>query len=222
MTIISERRVSDSPAVETITQGLTLSSGRVIRPAICTWHIVISKSSGCSRVFFVGPWTSSGYCTYPSDAEILWIQFKIGVYLPLISPKQMVNQETIMYEGSGRTFQLNGVRYQLPSFENAESFVQRLIRQNNLTVDPVVSAVMDNQKIDAAARTVRDRFVNITGQTQIHIRQLQRAQQAAAWLRDGMSILDVTFALQYSDQSHLTRSLRRFIGFTPTQLSKSV
>lgn len=221
MSIISEGRASDSHVVETITQGYTRSSGSVIRPASCTWHMVISKSSGCSRVFFVGPWTSSGYCTYPSDAEIMWIQFKVGVYLPLISPKQMLNQETIMYEGTVRTFQLNGVRYQLPSFENAEPFVERLIRQNNLTVDPVVSAVMDNQKINAAPRTVRHRFVSITGQTQTHIRQLQRAQQAAAWLRDGMSILDVTFALRYSDQSHLTRSLRRFIGFTPTQLSKS-
>jgi AraC-like DNA-binding protein len=221
MTIVSEGRASDSCFVETVIQGYTPSSGSVMRPANCTWHIVISRKSGCSRVFFVGPWESSGYCTYPSDAEILWIQFKIGVYLPLLSPGHFVNEEKVMLEGTDRTLLLNGVGYELPDFDNAEMFVQRLVRENDLTFDPIVHAVMQGHTVDAAPRTVRHRFLTVTGQTQKHIQQFQRAWQAATWLRDGRSILDVTYDLGYADQPHLTRALRRFIGFTPAQISKS-
>ena len=41
-----------------------------------------------------------------------------------------------------------------------------------------------------ASRTLRHRFLRATGLTQSHIRQFERAQQAAAFLRQGVSILD--------------------------------
>jgi methylphosphotriester-DNA--protein-cysteine methyltransferase len=47
---------------------------------------------------------------------------------------------------------------------------------------------------------------------------MQRAHQAAALLRQGVSILDTTDALGYFDQPHLTRSLKQFVGHTPAQL----
>lgn len=221
MSIVFEQRNSDLQVIESITHGYTTANGSVTRPASPTWHLVISRHNGCSRVFFVGPWQGSGTCRYASDAEILWIQFRIGVYLPLLPPSQIVNQERVMPEGTGRTLLLNGVRYQLPDFENAELFVQRLVRENDLTFDPIVDAVMHDRRVEAAPRTVRHRFLTVTGQSHKHIRQFQRAQQAADWLRNGRSILDVTYELGYSDQPHLTRSLRRFIGSTPAQLSRS-
>jgi AraC-like DNA-binding protein len=171
-------------------------------------------------VFFVGTWTSSGYCTYPSDAEILWIQFKVGVYLPLLLPSQFVNEEKVVLDGTGSTLLLNGVHYQLPNYDNVEMFVQRLVKENNLTFDPIVRAVMQNYTVAVAPRTIRHHFLTVTGQTQKHIQQFQRASQAANWLRDGKSIIDVTYDLGYADQPHLTRSLRRFFGFTPTQISR--
>jgi AraC-like DNA-binding protein len=46
----------------------------------------------------------------------------------------------------------------------------------------------------------------------------QRARHATNLLLEGVSILDVVSRLGYFDQAHLTRSLRRFIGETPTQI----
>jgi methylphosphotriester-DNA--protein-cysteine methyltransferase len=50
------------------------------------------------------------------------------------------------------------------------------------------------------------------------IRQIERARHAAVLLRQGLSILDVVYEAGYFDQPHLTRSLKYFIGQTPTQI----
>ena len=72
--------------------------------------------------------------------------------------------------------------------------------------------------VDIAARTVRHRFLQATGMTQVQIRQFERAQRAAALLQQGQSILDVVYEADYFDQPHLTRSLKHWIGYTPAEI----
>jgi methylphosphotriester-DNA--protein-cysteine methyltransferase len=67
---------------------------------------------------------------------------------------------------------------------------------------------------------VRHRFLQATGLSQNHIRQYERAQQAAALLQQGKSILDTAYDLGYYDQPHLTRSLKQFFGYTPAQIGR--
>ncbi len=46
MSIIYEERSSDSPYVETITRGRTVSDGSPIRPAESRWHMVLRRLNG--------------------------------------------------------------------------------------------------------------------------------------------------------------------------------
>jgi AraC-like DNA-binding protein len=48
--------------------------------------------------------------------------------------------------------------------------------------------------------------------------QIERAKRAVALLAQGVPILDAVEHAGYSDQPHLTRSLKRFFGKTPAQL----
>jgi AraC-like DNA-binding protein len=48
--------------------------------------------------------------------------------------------------------------------------------------------------------------------------QIERARRAAILLQEGISILDTAYELGYFDHAHLTKSLKHFIGQTPTQL----
>lgn len=48
--------------------------------------------------------------------------------------------------------------------------------------------------------------------------QIDRARSATLLLQAGVSIRDTMQQAGYYDQSHLTRSLKRFIGQTPAQL----
>ena len=218
MSIIAEERGSDSPYVETITRGRTASDGSPLRPAENCWHMVLRRLNGTTSLLVVGPWTSAGVISYPAGAELLWIKFKLGTFLPHLPTRHLLDRETILPAAAGKSFWLGGSAWPFPAYENADTFVDRLVRAGVLACDPVVEAVLHDHLKDVPSRTVRHRFRHATGLTQSHIRQMKRAQQAQALLQQGVSILDTVDGAGYFDQPHLTRSLKHLIGYTPAQI----
>ena len=218
MSLLVEERASESPYVQTIMHGWTLDAGSTIRPAESHWHMVFVKEAGNFHPLLVGALTSSGKVSWGKGAEILWIKFKLGTFMPHLSAKQFVNTEMPMPEATGQTFWLKSATWQCPNFENVEGFVNRLVQQEILVHDPIVDAVLEEQPQAMAERTIRHRFLRATGLSQCHLRQHERAQQAAARLRQGVTILDTVYELGYFDQPHLIRSLKHFVGQTPSQI----
>src|SRR5258708_5522059 len=221
MSIISEERKTSSPYIETIMRGRTESDGSVLRAAESHWHMVLRKLGGNVDLLVVGPWASAGVISYTEGAELLWIKFKLGTFLPHLPTRHLLDRETILPGAAGKSFWLDGSAWQFPDYENADTFVDRLFRAGVLACDPVVNAVLQDHQDhleDMPSRTVRHRFRHATGLTQSHIRQMKRAQHAQALLQQGVSILDTVDEAGYFDQPHLTRSLKQFIGYTPAQI----
>lgn len=50
------------------------------------------------------------------------------------------------------------------------------------------------------------------------VQQISRARQAMRLLQQGASILDAVHEAGYYDQAHLSRSMKRWLGHTPSQL----
>jgi AraC-like DNA-binding protein len=217
MTIIFEERLSDSPYVEKITHGWTASDGCSVRPAECGWHMVFTQHDGKMHPLVVGPLMTAGVASWGEGAEILWVKFKLGTFMPHLPTKNYLNSETLLPEATSRSFWLKGSAWQFPSYENVETFVERLVRDDVLVCDPVVDATLQDRLPKIPPRTVRHRFLQATGLTRNHIRQFERAQRAAVLLGQGVTILDVVYQLGYFDQPHLTRAMKRFIGITPAQ-----
>lgn len=219
MTITAIERASDSPYVAAVMHGYTTNAGSTIRPAEIHWHMVIVRVDGQAHVLVVGPLKASGVVSWGAGAEILWIKFRLGTFMPHLPIKHYLDAETPLPEATGRSFWLNGSTWQLPDFENADTFVDRLVRDHALDWDPAIPATLGGHLQQTPSRTVRHRFLRATGLTQSHIHQVERAQHAAALLRQGVPILDTVYQAGYFDQPHLTRSLKQFIGFTPAQIS---
>jgi hypothetical protein len=209
MSIIYEERLSDSPYVETITRGRTASDGSPIRPAESRWHMVFVRQNGRVRSLVVGPLTTAGVVTYTEGAELLWIKFKLGTFMRHLRPRAFRDVETILPGAASQSFWLNGSAWQIPDFENAETFIDRLVRDDVLVRDPVANAVLQDQLPEMPSRTVRHRFLRATGLTQSHVRQVERAQRAAALLQQGVPIFDTVYEAGYFEQ---------WIGHTPAQL----
>lgn len=222
MTIVFEERPSDSPYVESVIHGWTVGEGSTIRPAETHWHLVFSRHDGEMFPIFVAPLTSSGVVSYGGEAELLWIKFRMGTFMPHLPARSFLNAETALPTASSRSFWLKGAAVPFPTFDNVENFVNRLVREDVLTRDPVVEDVLQEKSLVIPSRTVRHRFLRATGLTQTHIRQVERAQYAADLLRRGYSILDTVFEAGYFDQPHLTRSLKQWVGFTPAQILRQV
>jgi AraC-like DNA-binding protein len=220
MSILYEERLSDSPYVATVTRGRTASGGITIRPAECHWHMVVVRYEGNTRLVVSGPWTKAGMLSYPEGVELVWIKFALGTFMPYMPARDHLDQELSLPEAAYRAFLLNGSAWQFPDFENVETFVDQLVRGDTLMRDPVVNAVLQDQPLEVASRTVRHRFRQSTGLTQGHIYQAERAQRAAALLQQGVSIPDTVYQAGYFDQPHLTRSLKHYVGHTPAEIMR--
>lgn len=219
MGFIYEERESNSLFLENITSGHTATSGSVIRPAESHWHMVFVRHLKEKQLLVVGPLTSSGVVSFGEGAELLWIKFKLGTFMPHLPTKTLLNSEIALPGATNRSFWLNSSAWEFPEFENVETFVERLVKQNILVRDPVIDSALQDHPADVAERTIRHRFLRATGLTQNHIRQHERALQAAALLQQGVSILDTVYEAGYYDQPHLTRALKHFIGHTPSQIA---
>jgi AraC-like DNA-binding protein len=121
-------------------------------------------------------------------------------------------------ESSSKSFWLNGSAWQFPNYENADVFVDRLVRDGLLAYDPMVQAALQGQPLEMSLRTVQRRLLKATGLTHTAVRQIERARNATRLLKQGVSIPDTIYKAGYFDQPHLIRSLKHFIGLTPAQI----
>nr|WP_241191382.1 helix-turn-helix domain-containing protein [Deinococcus psychrotolerans] len=74
----------------------------------------------------------------------------------------------------------------------------------------------------ATVRTLQRRFLKATGLSQRAVLSIERAREAVARLQLGSSIPDVVHDLGYTDQPHLTRTLRHLTGRTPARIVREV
>lgn len=221
MSILHEQRLSDSPYVETITHGWTMSDGSAIRPSESNWHMVFVKEHGRIHRLVVGPLSTAGMASWGEGAEILWIKFKLGVFMPHLPVRDLLDSEKPLPEAASSSFWLKSTAWELPDFENVDTFVNRLMHDEILVLDPVVDAMLQDQSVDISSRTMRHHFLRATGLTRSRIFQMRQAQQAKALLQQGTPILDAVHEAGYFDQPHLTRALKQFIGYTPAQIAQA-
>jgi AraC-like DNA-binding protein len=180
--------------------------------------MVFVRVHGNAHAVVAGPLTTSGLVSFGEGAEILWIKFKLGAWLPHLPIREFIDVETHLPGAASHSFWLQGAAWPFPNFENTENFIARLVRRGLLACDPVVTAVLQGQVPELSPRTVRHHFLQATGITQNHIFQIERAQRAAMLLQQGVTILDTVYELGYFDQPHLTRALKQFVGYTPAQI----
>ena len=135
--------------------GRTLSDDSPTRPAESHWHLVFVKKDDEVWVVFVGPWTTAGVAHYAEGAEILWIKFKLGAFMPHLPAGRFLDTETVLPGASSRSFWLKGSVWEFPDHENAETFVDRLVRNGVLVRDPLVDTVLRGRSQSLSPRAVR-------------------------------------------------------------------
>jgi AraC-like DNA-binding protein len=220
MSILYEERASDSPFVDTVMRGVTVGEGTTVRPAEVHWHMVFTKHQGAFYPILVGPWKAAGELTYTEGAEVQWVRFKLGVFMPHLPIRDFPETETVLPTANEASFWLRGSAWQFPDFENVETFVERLMKEETLVRDPLVEALLEERPLGVPPRTLRHHFLRATGVSHNQVRQFERAQQAAALLGQGRPIAETAYELGYFDQPHLTRALKQVTGLTPGQIAR--
>lgn len=218
MSGISNERASDSSCVETVWHGLAEEDGSFTAPADARWELIVKRQAGKTTLVVSGPVTKAVASSFARGTEILSIKFRLGTFMPSLPFISLLNTRAALTEANHQSFWLQGTAWEIPNYDNADTFIDRLVRDEVLTYDPMINSALYDQPQSWSIHTVRRRFLKATGVTQSTIRQIQRAQYAAMLLTHSASILDTVYEAGYFDQAHLTRSLKRFIGQTPGQI----
>ncbi len=219
MIILDEDGPSDSPFVERVWRCHSEGAAPFLSIAASRCELVVSRLQGKVTMTVRGPETratSLGDC--PGDGEWLGILLKLGTFLPLLPTRTLMDTGVDLPVASRKSFCLGGSTWQLPAYDNADTFVDWLVRKGLLARDPVVDAALQGYLKDRSLSTIQRRFLRVTGLTQSAVRQIERARYATHLLQQGVSILDTVEQAGYFDQPHLTRSLKYLIGQTPAQL----
>lgn len=219
MSFIFEERPSDSSFVERIWRTHNEPAGcSFISGAASNWEMVVTKQSGKVTLTVRGPETKASIAPIPAEADFIGIQFKLGTFMPHLPAINLLDGGINLPEACGKTFWLNGSAWQYPDFENMDTFVKRLIRTGLLEWEPVVTDALQGRLKELSLRSVQRRFLRATGITLNTVRQIERASHAVKLLEQGVSILDTVEEAGYSDQPHLTRALKYYMGQTPAQI----
>jgi len=218
MSFTYEQRESDSPFVRTIWRTQSQSDGCYIASADGCWDIIISKRDGLAQVMVCGPASRAGRVEYQAGTEALGIRFRVGTYMPHLPGNKLLDLSFIAPQARGKSFWLCGSAWECPDYENVETFVNRLVRNDLLVSDEVVDTVLHGNMVDLSERSVQRHFLSATGLTYKYVRQIERALLAADLLRQRRPASSVAYQTGYADQAHMTRALKCLIGYTPTQV----
>jgi hypothetical protein len=212
-------RSSDSPFVERVWRSQSESAGVFL--SVATSHFEIAVTRHKDRIFLTvrGPETKATPADCPAGGEWLGIRFRLGTFMPGFTPADLRDRRDVTLPGAtNRSFWLNGSAWEYPDFENADTFVARLVRKGILVRDAGVEAALGSQPGGLPIRSRQRHFLRATGITHRTVRQIERARYATTLLKQGVSILDAVYEAGYFDQAHLTRSLKTLIGQTPMQI----
>ena len=191
MDLVFDERPANSSFVEVIWHTHSVRAGTFTSVAASNWEMVITTFNDRSMITARGPETKASEADFPADAEFFGITFKLGSFMPHLPLKTLLDrQDATLPEASSNSFWLHGSAWELPTFENADVFVERLIRQGILVRDPVVEAAIQGHTPDMSIRSLQYRFLQATGLIRKTIQQIEHARSAVSLLEQGTLILD--------------------------------
>ena len=216
-----EDRESTSPYVERIWRSRSRQGGSFLSMAEGNIELVITKLPGLVAVTLRGPVSRGSLVECPPDGEWLAIRFRLGTFLPGLSTETLIDGHDLqLLVRFGNSFWLSGRFWEIPTYGNAEDLVARLAAAGIIARSHATDAATEGDVDWMSRRSVQRHFRRATGMTFSAYQQIQRARHATALIMDGRTIIDATFDAGYSDQAHLTRSIKQLIGMTPARLAR--
>ncbi|MEU8899078.1 helix-turn-helix domain-containing protein [Nocardia sp. NPDC048505] len=213
-----ETRGSDSPWVDLVWTCRSEQDAEMTSVATETVGLVFWVQDGAFAAAVTGPESRCGTAPIPQGADFVGLQFAVGTVLRPVPASTLVDAGLVLPDVTARGFWFDGARWELPGPDDIEALVERLVRAGVLDRDPLVAAALRGQRPAGAERTLERRFRSSTGLTQGAVRQIGRARSAALLLSAGEDTGDVVDKLEFYDEPHLARALRRYVGRTARQL----
>lgn len=210
------QRESSSPLLAWIWQARPKTSGSYMDLASEFWHIAFLVEHGKTRVVLSGPASKSRPITYEGGQYYWGFVFKSHVFMPNLPKKQLLNA-VIELPAHGEEFLFGNEWVTFPTYDTADAFTDMLAEKGVIEANEQIAKVLSG-KGRMSRRSVQRHLADTTGLSQTKLRQIERARQAFALLQDGTTLAEVAGQTGFTDQAHLTKSLKLLAGQTPAQI----
>lgn len=209
-------RPSTSPLLQWVWRAHPGESGSYQDLASEFWHIAFLVENGKTRVVLSGPSTEARPISYLGGQYYWGFVFKSHVFMPSISKKQLLNA-VMELPVEGDQFIFGGTKFTMPTYDTADAFADELARLDLIVADEQVAKALHGTG-RMSKRSLQRHLEQATGLSQTKLRLIERARYAFALLQRGTPLAEVAAKAGYTDQAHLTKSLKLLAGQTPAQI----
>ena len=124
-----EERTSDHPFVEKVWRCHSDRNDSFLSVAANSFEMALTRLRGETFLTFRGPETAATAIECPAEGQWVGIRFKPGVFMPRFLPGSLRNHNDVtLPSATARSFWLAGSALDYPNFDNAETFVKRLVK----------------------------------------------------------------------------------------------
>lgn len=211
-----QRRLSDSPYIESVWEGVAVRDGNHLTAADGTIDFTLLKRQGVTHMLLSGPTSRVCDAAFKAGDEVVTMRLRPGVHLPFA--KKLADVDQTLANAMKNNFWLHSTAIAFPSFTTTETFALSLARLGLLRRDIVVEDVLANRNPKLSPRMIQRHFVATTGLTMSHIRQIRRAEQARNLLTGSHTLTAIAYETGYSNPGHMTNAFNYFFGQTPSAL----
>ncbi|GAA4078848.1 helix-turn-helix domain-containing protein [Nonomuraea soli] len=182
--------------------------------------IAFARGGGRLTVHVRGPETSGTSMTCPEGAEFFGAELRLGAYLPLHPPSQLTDlRDALLPTLPGGRILLDNRDWEMPTEQNLDVFVGRLVRAGLLAFDPLVDEIRHGERPRGMSERIAQlRFRRAVGISHRKLASIERARHAARLLTAGTTIAEAVTAGGFYDQAQLARAIRWATGHTPGEL----
>ena len=216
MSFTYEEKRSSSPHVDVVWRTEDQTDGVYVASADASWDMIfIRRKEGKLSVLLSGPCAITTLVPYSAGNKNFGLRFKPGVIFKGIPVTDMVNVTQPLPMPTEDTFLLQGITWNVPTYESIDEFLAKLVEYDLLSMDPVVRDVLEGRAVNMSTRSIQRHFAEAIGLSPRQVKQIECARKAVGLLLEGRPLAEVSYELGYADLPHMIRMLKRFTGFTP-------
>jgi hypothetical protein len=138
MSYTYEDKRPDSIYIDKIWHTYTTSDGVFTAGLDGNWDIIIFKGANDIRVTVNGIGKHAVEVPYVADIDSVGIALKPGVFLRDFKGKDIVDSQHTLSKGDISYVKIGDNLFEIPDFDSAEVFVQELVKEGLLLINPVV------------------------------------------------------------------------------------
>lgn len=206
-------RTSTHPLIDRIWHSENIADGVYIATPDCAWDLLALRlQDGTRLMMLAGQQTKYLEVPYTAGTSAVVISFTASAYLAGFKGDELVDATIMLPNDDKGRFVLLDHAFEFPEYETAEELVKAMVSVGILKQDDVVASVLEGQPKAMSSRTMQRHFHEVTGISRKALDKIRRAQDAVKMLQAGTATVEVAAEVGYTDQSHLTKDLKKIMG----------